>query len=93
MSRGPRLGEAGCPGFLRSGLAPCSVVSVLRFLSQGASETRSPLRLLASSPAPIQEVAEILMCCQTRLSEARAASDRILIGFFLFFFLMRGGDG
>lgn len=41
----------------------------------GASETRSPLRLLAFNPAPIQEVTEILMCRQKRLSEARAALD------------------
>lgn len=43
VSRRPRLGEAGCPSSQRSSLAPCSVVSVLRFLSRGTVETRSPL--------------------------------------------------
>lgn len=45
----------------------------------GASETHSPLRRLALSPAPIQEVEEPLMCCQNRLSQAKSAFAHFLI--------------
>lgn len=47
-----------------------------RFLSLEASETRSPLRLFGLKHCT-QEVAEILMCCQNRYSEA--ASERVLM--------------
>lgn len=79
VSRGPWLGEAGCPGFLRSSLALRSVFSVLHFLSQGHQRHTLPSDFLAFGAAPIQEVAEPLMCRQNRLSEAKAALDHILI--------------
>lgn len=78
VSRGPCLGEAGCPGFLRGSLALGSVFSVVHFLSQGHQRHTLPLDFLAFSPAYIQELAELLMCCQsrqTRLSEARSSSE------------------
>lgn len=79
VSRGPWLGEAGCPGFLRSSLALRSVFSVLHFLSQGHKRHTLPSDFLAFTPAPIQEVTESLMCRQNWLSEAKAALDHILI--------------
>lgn len=78
VSRGPWLGEAGCPGFLRSSLALGSVFFCPPLPLPGASETHSPLRLLALSSAPIQEVAEPLMCRQKRFSEAKTAQDHLL---------------
>lgn len=72
VSGGPWLGEAGCPGFLRSSLARRSVFSVLHFLSQGASETHSPLRLFGPSvPLPFRKSSVgRLMCGQHGLWEA-----------------------
>lgn len=78
VSRGPWLGEAGCPGFLRSSLALGSVFFCPPLPLPGASETHSPLRLLALSSAPIQEVTEPLMCRQKRFSEAKTAQDHLL---------------
>lgn len=45
VSRGPWLGEAGCPGFLRSSLAPRLCIFCPPLPLPGASETHSPLRL------------------------------------------------
>lgn len=63
--RGPWLGEAGCPGFQRSDLALGSVVSILRFLSQGHPRHSLALDFLAFNTDPIQEVPEILIRSQT----------------------------
>lgn len=73
VSRVPRLGEAGCPGFLRSSLALSSVFSAVRFLSHGHRRHTLPSDVLAFSLAYIQQVAELLMCCQSRFSGARIA--------------------
>lgn len=83
VSRGPWLGEAGCPGFLRSSLAPRSVVSVLHFLSRGHQRHTLPSDFWPFNPALIQEVPKILMCRQNRLSVAKAALEHILIRFLM----------
>ena len=66
VSRGPWLGEAGCPRFLRSSLALGAVFSVLYITSspRGIGDTLSPQDFW---PAPIQEAAKLLMCRQNRL--------------------------
>lgn len=75
VSRGPWLGKAGCPCFSRSGLALHSVFSVFHFLSQENQKHTLPSDFLAFIPAPIQEAAESVMCCQNELSEAKGSSD------------------
>lgn len=81
VSRGPWLGEAGCPGF-REAVWLQTLCFLLSTSSPGGKQRHTlPLDFLAFSPAYIQEVAELLMCRQsrrTRLSEAKHSSEYLI---------------
>lgn len=83
VSRGPWLGEAGCPGFLRSSLAVCSVFSVLHFLSRGHQRHALPSDFWPSVLLPFRKSQFLWLTARIDFLRLKAALLHLLIRFLM----------